>query len=43
VWCLEHQSDIRKYSNTGRTLFDNDKTYFENSIEKIVKQLLNNI
>ena len=42
VWCLEHQSDIRKYNNTnnGRTLFDNDKTYFENSIEKIIKQII---
>ena len=41
VWCLEHQNDIRKFSNTnnGRTLFNNDKTYFENSIEKMIKQL----
>lgn len=38
LWCLEHQSDIRKYnnSNNGRKIFDNDKKYFENSIEKIV-------
>jgi hypothetical protein len=43
VWCLKHQSDIRKYSmnsdnsenNTGRKMFLDDKKYFE----KIMRQL----
>jgi len=45
VWCLEHQSDIRNKSksktnnNTGRKMFLDDKKYFENSIEKIMKQI----
>ena len=41
LWCLEHQNDIRKYSknNSGRKMFLDDKKYFENSIEKIIKQL----
>jgi hypothetical protein len=41
IWCLEHKSDIRKYNNTnnGRKMFLDDKKYFENSIEKIIKQL----
>ena len=41
VWCLEHKSDINKYSknNNGRKLFVNDKKYFENSIEKIIDKL----
>ena len=40
VWCLEHQSDIRNKSkiNSGRKMFLDDKKYFENSIEKIIKQ-----
>ena len=43
VWCLEHQSNIRNKSktsdnNSGRKMFLDDKTYFENSIEKIIKQ-----
>ena len=43
VWCLEHQSDIRnksknsKNNNSGRKMFLDDKKYFENSIEKIIK------
>ena len=44
VWCLEHQSDIRKKSknsdnNSGIKMFLDDKKYFENSIEKIIKQI----
>jgi hypothetical protein len=40
VWCLEHQSDIKNKSknNSGRKMFMDDKKYFENSIEKIIKQ-----
>jgi hypothetical protein len=39
VWCLEHQADIKNYSknNTGKKIFLDDKKYFENSIEKIIK------
>ena len=39
VWCLEHQTDIKNYSknNSGRKMFLDDKKYFENSIEKIIK------
>jgi len=37
LWCLEHKPDIRKYNNnSGRKIFIDDKTYFENSIEKII-------
>ena len=41
VWCLDHQSNIRKYSNTtnGRKLFDNDKKYFENILKIVLKRL----
>ena len=41
VWCLEHKSDIRKYSisNRGRKVYMNDKNYFEDKIEKIIKEL----
>lgn len=41
VWCLEHKNDIRKYSisNRGRKVYMDDKNYFENSIEKIMKEL----
>ena len=41
VWCLEHKSDIRKYSisNRGRKVYMDDKNYFENKMEKIMKEL----
>jgi hypothetical protein len=42
LWCLENQSDIRKYNNnnSGRKLFDNDKKYFENNIVKIIGKIM---
>ena len=40
VWCLEHKSDIGKYSNNnnGRNSFIDDKHYFENSIKTIISK-----
>jgi len=41
LWCIEHQSDIRKYniSENNRKLFDNDKKYFENSMKNIMQNI----
>jgi hypothetical protein len=44
LWCIKHQNKIRTYrnnnkTNTGIQMFLDDKKYFENSIEKIIKQL----
>lgn len=41
VWCLEHKSDIIKYntSNRGRKVYMDDKNYFEDKMEKIIKEL----
>ena len=37
IWCIKHKHDLHKYGENGRKMFDDDKQYFEDLIEKNVK------
>ena len=40
IWCINHKNELRKWGKNGRKMFLDDKTYFEDSMEKFIKNKL---
>jgi hypothetical protein len=40
IWCIKHKHELRKWGENGRKMFLDDKTYFENIMEKFIENKL---
>jgi hypothetical protein len=40
IWCIKHKYELRKWGNHGRQMFLNDKKYFEDNMEKFIRNKL---
>ena len=36
IWCIKHKHELRKWGENGRKMFLDDKTYFEDKMEKFI-------
>jgi hypothetical protein len=37
IWCIKHKHNLRKWGENGRKMFMDDKKYFEDKMENIIK------
>jgi len=37
IWCIKHKHELRKWGENGRKMFLDDKNYFEDKMEKLIK------
>jgi hypothetical protein len=40
IWCIKHKNELRTYSKNGKKMFMDDKKYFEDSMEKFIRNKL---
>ena len=40
IWCIKHKHELRKWGQNGRKMFLDDKTYFEDKMEKFIESKL---
>lgn len=40
IWCIKHKHELRKWGKNGRKMFLDDKTYFEDKMEKFIESKL---
>ena len=40
IWSIKHKNDLRKYGKNGRKMFDDDRKYFEDVMDKVINNNL---
>ena len=40
IWSIKHKHDLEKWGKNGRKMFDYDTKYFENVMEKVIREKL---
>ena len=40
IWSIKHKHELGKYGKNGRKMFNDDRKYFEDVMDKIIKNNL---
>ena len=40
IWSIKHKHELEKYGKNGREMFDDDRKYFEDVMDKVIKNNL---